>query len=58
MGTITMSYTSFVWVYVLLLAVLSVFAYCHIPKSLAIIVASLRMTAQLIVAGYVLLYVF
>lgn len=45
-------------VYLLLLIVLAVMSYCRIDQSRLLLVASLRMTVQLILAGLVLTYVF
>jgi len=48
----------FAIVYVLLLIVLAVMKKCKIDQSKLVIVASLRMTAQLFLAGFILTYIF
>jgi len=57
-GIIQLSLGNFALIYLLLLAVLFVMKKCHINQSKLVIVASLRMTVQLVMTGLVLTYIF
>lgn len=57
-GAVRMSLLQFTMVYLLLIIVLLVMKYSKIEKTRLLIIASLRMTVQLILAGLVLQYVF
>ena len=48
----------FVLIYILLLIVLAVMAKCRISQSRLLIVASVRLTVQLVLAGLILTYIF
>ncbi|MBE2894614.1 ABC transporter permease [Spirabiliibacterium falconis] len=58
MNTVSMNIVNFSVVYLLLLIVLYVMKKNHIQQSKLLFVASLRMTVQLIIAGWVLTYIF
>lgn len=57
MGIIKIPWTRFVLIYLLLLVVLFVMKKCRINKTKMLVVASVRMTVQLIIAGFILTYV-
>lgn len=48
----------FLLIYLLLIIVLTIMKRCHIGQTKLLFVASLRMTVQLIIAGFVLMYIF
>lgn len=55
---IELSIYQFSAVYLLLLVVLGIMRWCSIDKSKLLVVASVRMTVQLVIAGLVLTYIF
>ncbi|SUP44444.1 ABC transporter permease [Veillonella criceti] len=55
---ITMQLSGFLSIYLLLLLVVGVFKYCHIDQTKFLLLGTIQMTVQLIIAGYVLLYIF
>lgn len=55
---VQLSITQFLLVYLLLLIVLTVMMKCRIAQSKLLIVASVRMTVQLVLAGLILTYLF
>lgn len=55
---ITMQLSSFVMVYLLLLVVIAIFRWCRIGQTALLLTTSLKMTIQLIIAGYILMYIF
>lgn len=57
MGIIKIPWTRFVLIYLLLLVALFVMKECRINKIKMLVVASVRMTVQLIIAGFILTYV-
>ena len=57
-GVADITITNFLLIYLLLLIVLVVMKLCHIGQSKLLFVASLRMTVQLIIAGFVLMFIF
>ena len=57
MGIIKIPWTRFVLIYLLLLFVLFVMKKCRINKAKTLIIASFRMTVQLIIVGFILTYV-
>lgn len=57
-GIIEIQLASFLLIYLLLLIVLFVMKSCKIHQSKLLIVASIRMTVQLVLAGYILTYIF
>ncbi|MDY3973088.1 ABC transporter permease [uncultured Veillonella sp.] len=56
--SISMELTGFFSTYILLLIVGAVFKYCGIDQTKYLIFGSIQMSVQLIIAGYVLLYIF
>lgn len=58
MNDVSMNLLNFSLVYVLLLVVLYVMKKNHIQQSRLLLIASVRMTVQLIIAGWVLTYIF
>ncbi|MBS4912952.1 MAG: ABC transporter permease [Veillonella sp.] len=56
--SISMELTGFLSTYILLLIVGAVFKYCGIDQTKYLIFGSIQMSVQLIIAGYVLLYIF
>lgn len=48
----------FLSIYLLLLVIAGIFTYCKIPQTKFLLLGTLQMTVQLIIAGYVLLYIF
>ena len=55
---IVLNIGQFSLVYLLLLVVLAIMKKCRVAQTKLLIVASLRMTLQLVLAGYILTYVF
>ncbi len=55
---IALNIWQFLTVYILLLVVLFIMKKCHIHKTKLLIVASFRMTVQLVLAGLILTYIF
>ena len=58
MNDVSMNLLNFSLVYLLLLVVLYVMKKNHIQQSKLLLIASIRMTVQLIIAGWVLTYIF
>lgn len=56
--SISMQLGGFLSIYILLLLITGIFTYCKIPQTKFLILGTLQMTVQLIIAGYVLLYIF
>ena len=56
--SISMQISGFLSVYILLLIVVFIFKRCGIRENKLLIMSALQMTVQLIIAGYVLLYIF
>lgn len=56
--SLSMQLSGFASIYLLLLIVGAIFKKCHIQQTKFLLLASLQMTVQLIIAGYVLLYIF
>lgn len=57
-GVIKIQLWQFLIVYLLLLVVLLIMKICHVDKAKQLIVASIKMTIQLVLAGYILAYIF
>lgn len=57
-GIVEMQLWQFALIYLLLLIVLTIMKKCHINQSKLLIIASVRMTVQLILAGLILTYIF
>lgn len=57
-GAVEIELIRFLMIYTLLIGVLFVMKLCKINQSKLLFVASLRMTVQLIIAGFVLTYIF
>ncbi|MCL2569020.1 MAG: iron export ABC transporter permease subunit FetB [Oscillospiraceae bacterium] len=57
-GIVAMNLWQFALIYVLLLVVLAVMKKCKINQTKLLVVASMRMTAQLVLAGLILTYIF
>lgn len=57
-GAAEISLVRFVLIYLLLIVVLAIMKKCHIEQSKLLMLASVRMTVQLIVAGLLLTYIF
>lgn len=57
-GAAEISLVRFVLIYLLLIVVLAIMKKCHIEQSKLLMLASVRMTLQLIVAGLLLTYIF
>lgn len=55
---ISMQLGGFLSIYLLLLVIAGIFTYCKIPQTKFLLLGTLQMTVQLIIAGYVLLYIF
>lgn len=55
---VEMSIPQFLLVYLLLLVVLTVMMKCRIGQGKLLIIASVRMTVQLVIAGFILTYIF
>lgn len=55
---VVLEIASFSLVYLLLLLVLGVMKYCRISQSRLLFIASIRLTVQLVIAGWVLTYIF
>lgn len=56
--SISMQLGGFLSIYLLLLVIAGIFTYCKIPQTKFLLLGTLQMTVQLIIAGYVLLYIF
>lgn len=57
-GIIQLQIWQFLFIYILLLLVLLIMRICHIDQTKLLIVASIKMTVQLILAGFILTYIF
>lgn len=57
-GIVELNLLQFSLIYLLLLVVLAIMKKCKINQTKLLIVASMRMTAQLVLAGFVLTYIF
>ncbi|MGE9970678.1 ABC transporter permease [Candidatus Pseudoscillospira sp. SGI.172] len=57
-GIVKLNLLQFLLIYLLLLVVLAIMKKCKINQTKLLVVASMRMTAQLVLAGFVLTYIF
>ncbi len=57
-GIVELQLAQFAVVYLLLLVVLAIMKRCRISQSKLLVTASIRMTVQLVLAGYILSYIF
>ncbi len=57
-GIVKLNLLQFLLIYLLLLGVLAIMKKCKINQTKLLVVASMRMTAQLVLAGFVLTYIF
>lgn len=57
-GIVSLNLAQFSIVYILLLVVLAVMKKCRVNQSKQLIIASMRMTVQLVIAGLILTYIF
>lgn len=57
-GIVKLNLVQFLLIYLLLLVVLAIMKKCKINQTKLLVVASMRMTAQLVLAGFVLTYIF
>lgn len=57
-GVVELNLFQFSLIYILLLVVLLIMKLCHVSKTKLLILASIRMTVQLVLAGLILTYIF